>query len=43
MLKWAPNNNIEPGGPGPNNLIFGNQFKWAPNNNTDPTDPGPLC
>ena len=27
------NNNIYPGGPGPFNLIFANQFKWAPYNN----------
>ena len=27
------NNNIDPGGRGPLNLIFTNQFKWAPNNN----------
>ena len=27
------NNCIEPGGPGPLNLIFTNQFKWAPYNN----------
>ena len=26
----APNNNIDPGGAGPLNLIFANQFKWAP-------------
>ena len=29
----ASNNNIDPGGPGPLNLIFANQFKWAPYNN----------
>ena len=28
-----PNNNIDPGGPGPFNFIFANQFKWAPYNN----------
>ena len=38
----APNNNINPGGPGPFNLIFANQFKWAPNNNIDPESTGPL-
>ena len=34
MAQWpplntprAPNNNIDPGGPGPLNLIFANQFK----------------
>ena len=32
-LKWAPNNNIDPGGPGCLNLMFANQFKWAPYNN----------
>ena len=26
------NNNIDPGGPGPLNLIFANQFKNAPYN-----------
>ena len=31
-FKWAPNNNINPGGPEPLNLIFANQFKWAPYN-----------
>ena len=25
--KWAPNINIVPGGPGPFNLMFANQFK----------------
>ena len=27
------NNNIDPGGPGPINLILANQLKWAPYNN----------
>ena len=27
IFKWAHNNNIDPGGPGPFNLIFANQFK----------------
>ena len=27
------NNNIDPGDPGPLNLILANQFKWAPYNN----------
>ena len=26
-FEWAPNNNIDPGGPGSINLIFANQFK----------------
>ena len=30
QFKWASNNNIDPGGPGPLNLIFANQFKWGP-------------
>ena len=38
----APNNNIDPGGPGPFNLIFANQFKWVPNNNIDPWATGPF-
>ena len=25
--KWAPNNNNDPGGPGPLNLMFANQCK----------------
>ena len=29
----APNHNIDPGGSGPLNLIFANQFKNAPCNN----------
>ena len=32
----APNHNIDPGDPGPFNLIFANQLKnaqWPPNNN----------
>ena len=33
QFKWAPNNSIDPGGPGLFNLIFANQFKWAPYNN----------
>ena len=33
QFKWAPNNNIDPGGPGSFNLIFANQFKWTPYNN----------
>ena len=33
LFKWAPNNNIEPGGPGPLNVIFTTPFKWALNNN----------
>ena len=33
IFKWVPNNNIDPGGPGPLNLIFANQFKWALYNN----------
>ena len=35
-------NNFDPGGPGPFNLIFADQFKWAPNNNIDPGSPGPF-
>ena len=27
IFKWAPNNNINPGGPEPLNLLFANQFK----------------
>ena len=27
------NNNIDPGGPGPLDLILANQLKWAPHNN----------
>ena len=30
LFKRAPNNNTDPGGTGPLNLIFANQFKWAP-------------
>ena len=30
QYKWAPNNNIDPGGPAPFNLIFANQLKNAP-------------
>ena len=26
VFKWDPNNNIDPGGPGPFNLNFANQF-----------------
>ena len=45
----GPNNNIDPGGPGPFNLIFANQPKWAPTiifkwalyNNIDSRGPGP--
>ena len=33
LFTWAPNNNIDPGGPVPLNIIFADQFKWAPNNN----------
>ena len=33
QFKWAPNNNNDPGGPGPFNLIFANQFKNTPCNN----------
>ena len=44
------NNNIDPGGLGPFNLIFANQlkwastiiFKWSPYNNIDLGSPGPL-
>ena len=50
QFKWAPNNDIDPEGPGPLNLIFPTNlngpptviFKWAPNNNIDPADPSPL-
>ena len=43
------NNNINPEGPGPFNLIFSNQlkwaptilYKWAPYNNIDLGGPGP--
>ena len=27
QFKWVPNNNIDPWGPGPFNLMFANQFK----------------
>ena len=27
LYKWAPNNNIDPGGLSPFNLIFANEFK----------------
>ena len=37
----GPQQNIDPGGPGPFNLIFAKQFKWAPYNNIDPGGPGP--
>ena len=30
QFKWAPNSNIDPGGTGPLNLIFANQFKCPP-------------
>ena len=33
LFKWAPKSNIDPGGPGPLNIIFANQFKWATYNN----------
>ena len=33
LFKWAPNNNIDPRGPGSLNLIFANQLKNAPYNN----------
>ena len=33
QFKWAPNNNIDPDGPDPLNLIFVNQLKWVPYNN----------
>ena len=50
QFKCAPNNNIDPGGPGPLNSMFANQFKWAPYNNIywapdsniDPGGPGPF-
>ena len=42
IFKWSPNNNINPGDPGPLNLIFANQFKWAPNNNIVPGGPSPF-
>ena len=42
QFKWAPQNNIDPGGPGLLNLIFANQFEWAPNNNSDPGGPNPF-
>ena len=29
----GPQQNIDPGGPGPFNLIFAKQFQWAPYNN----------
>ena len=32
LFKCARNNNIDPEGLGPLNLIFANQFKWAPYN-----------
>ena len=49
-LNGHPNNNIDPGGPSPLNLIFAYQlktpltmiFKWSPNNNIDPGDLSPL-
>ena len=50
QFKWAPNNNIDPKGPSPLNLIFPNNlngpptviFKWALNNNIDLGAPFPL-
>ena len=30
MRTAVINNNIDPGGPGPINLIFTHQFKWTP-------------
>ena len=39
MRTTVVNNNIDPGGPGPLNLIFTNQFKWAPNNDIVPGGP----
>ena len=27
QFNWAPNDNIDPGNPGPLNLFFANQFK----------------
>ena len=27
IFKWAPNNKIDPGGPGPFTIMFANQFK----------------
>ena len=41
MFKWAPESNIDQGGPGPFNVIFTNHFKWGPNNNIDPEGPRP--
>ena len=29
QFKWASNNNIDPGGPGPLQLMLANQFKWV--------------
>ena len=48
QFKWAPKNNINPGGPGPFNLILPTnlngfpaiKFKRAPNNNIDSRGPG---
>ena len=42
MRTTVINNNIDPGGSSPLNLIFSNQFKWAPNNNIVKGGPGPL-
>ena len=49
-IQQVINNNIDPGGPDPLNLIFANLFKWAPYNNIwmapynhiDLGDPGPF-
>ena len=44
QFKWAPNNNIDPGGPSPLNLMFAKQFKRAPYNDIQmaPTLNAPL-
>ena len=34
QFQWAPNNNIDSGGPGPLDLFFANQLKNAPYNDT---------
>ena len=32
IFKWVPNNNIDPGGTGPFDLMFAKQFEWTPYN-----------
>ena len=50
QFKWAANDNIDPGSPGPFSLIFAKNsngaptiiFTWAPSNDIDRGGPGLL-